>query len=76
MNTNTTTVVEDHSSFITVTQGMSGYFAVLMWWNDKDFPGEGFWEPYNTGIGRYATKEEAQEEAKFWAEDEELRYIP
>lgn len=57
--------------FITTTHAISGYFAVCIWWNtDMD----GFWEPWNTGIGRYATKEEAVTEAKQWAKAEELEY--
>lgn len=57
----------------------SGWAAVHYWWNDKeDFlkPGQGFWEPYNTGIGRYATQAEADEEAKSWAENEGIRHRP
>ena len=56
---------------ISVTQGLSGYFAVMYWWNPEGFP-----EPYNTGFGRYATVEEAREEAKQWAKDEGIRYEP
>lgn len=61
--------------FITVTEGMSGFFAVHMWYNteDEDF---GFWEPYDTGMGRYATREEAEVEARKWAEDMEMEYRP
>jgi hypothetical protein len=62
---------EDHTSFVTVTYGMRGYFAVLMWWNDQD--GDGFWEPWQTGIGSYKTAERAWIEARQWAEAEELR---
>lgn len=57
--------------WITTTSGMSGYFAVEMWMNNEDatciFP-----EPYETGIGRYATKAEAENEARSWAAMEEL----
>jgi hypothetical protein len=49
---------------ISVTSGMSGYFAV-MWDNDGAI---------QTGIGRYATAEEAAVEAREWAEAEELEY--
>lgn len=69
---------EDKSSYITVTSGGNGYFAVQMWWNPKE-PGcgnkEGFWEPWQTGIGRYKKQEQAIIEAKQWAEAEELRYV-
>ena len=44
---------------ISVTRGMSGHFAVHYWWNPEH---GGFPEPYNTGIGRYATREEAIED--------------
>lgn len=72
----TSKLEEDHSPFITVTHGMSGYFAVHMWWNNTGEGGlPGFWEPYNTGIGRYRTKEEAAVEAKEWAEAEGTRYV-
>lgn len=56
-------------SFISVSQGMSGHFAVLMAWNK-----EGFYEPWNTGFGRYSTREEAAREAREWAEAEGLEY--
>jgi hypothetical protein len=59
----------DH--WITTTSGMSGYFAVQMWLNNEDttcvFP-----EPYDTGFGRYATKAEAENEARLWAENENI----
>jgi hypothetical protein len=60
------------TGFITVTNGMSGYFAVHMWWN-KEL--NGFWEPYQTGIGRYATRAQAELEAKHWAKNEEMPYV-
>ena len=52
--------------FITVTEGMSGFFAVHMWLNEEEDFGP-FWEPYDTGYGRYNTREEAEVEAKAWA---------
>ena len=61
--------MSDHPSFISVTQGMSGYFAVLMSWSR-----DGFYEPWNTGFGRYSTREDAIREAREWAEAEELEY--
>lgn len=51
--------------FVTTTHGMSGYFAVLFWLNEEDFGP--FWEPYESGYGRYETQEEAVLEAKQWA---------
>lgn len=65
--------MNDHPTFITVTQGMSGYFAVMMSWNSEC---DGFYEPWTTGFGRYEKKEDAIEEAEFWAKDEGLEYQP
>jgi hypothetical protein len=61
-----------HEPYITVTQGMSGYFAVLLWWNPDM---GGFYEPWDTGIGRYGSREEAAVEGRQWAEAEELRFL-
>lgn len=58
------------TSYITITSGMSGHFAVEVWWNP-----EGFWEPYQTGYGRYATEEEADTEARAWADSDEIPYL-
>lgn len=59
--------------FITTTQGMSGFFAVMYWWNPDM---GGFWEPYETGFGRYSDEARAIEEAETWAENEQLDYQP
>lgn len=58
--------------FVTVTKGMAGHFAVMFWWN-KDMGG--FWEPWDTGIGRYRTEDEARVEAIQWAGDEGIPYL-
>lgn len=55
---------------ISVTNGMSGYFAVMYWWNPED---GGFPEPYETGFGHYATYAEAAAEAREWAASENIR---
>jgi hypothetical protein len=59
---------------ITITQGMSGYFAVMYRWNNED---GGFPEAYETGFGRYPItpkgEADAIEEASCWAQDEEIR---
>lgn len=57
--------------FVSVTRGMSGHFAVIYWWNQEQ---GGFWEPWDTGIGRYATEAEAREEAAELA-CEEIPYL-
>jgi hypothetical protein len=68
---------EDYSNFITVTKGQL-WFAVMFWWNIKeDFlaPGDGFWEPWTTGMGRYSTQAEAISAAQAWASAEGVRYV-
>lgn len=61
-----------HATHITITQGMSGYFAVMVWWNPDM---GGFWEPYDTGTGRYSTAADAEPEAMQWARDEGIKYV-
>ena len=60
-------------NFITVTEGMSGFFAVHMWLNEEDDFGP-FWEPYDTGYGRYATRDGAEVEALEWAHQTGMEY--
>lgn len=57
--------------YITIMHGTSGFFACHVWLNEED-EDEPFWEPYESGIGRYATREEAEVEARQWAEDMEM----
>ncbi len=57
---------------VTITKGMSGHFAVIVWWNPDM---GGFWEPWDTGIGRYATEAEAYGEAEFIAKEEGLPLV-
>ena len=59
--------------FITVTQGMSGFFAVHMWLNEEDLEAP-FWEPYQRSFRTHPTREEAIVEAKQWAKDCEYAY--
>lgn len=61
----------DKERYVTVTFGGAGYFAVLMWFN-PDLGG--FWEPWQTGIGRYGIYDLAVKEAKEWAEAENIKY--
>jgi hypothetical protein len=58
----------DQKPYITVTRGMAGYFAVMITYED------GFPEPWETGAGRYATEEEAVQEAVGWARDEDMPF--
>lgn len=60
--------------WIGVTRGMSGHFAVEYWMNGKDLAPDIFPEPYQTGVGRYLSIEEAKSEALYWAEAEDLPY--
>jgi hypothetical protein len=62
---------EVHKPYITVYESMGGWKAVEMWWNPEM---GGFWEPWQTGICAYPTKEQAQVDAEDWAEAEELEY--
>jgi len=64
------------NSVMTVQLLGSGWAAVQMWLNKEDIPGEEFWEPWNTGFGRYATRDEALVEAEAWAKDEGLEMRP
>jgi hypothetical protein len=61
----------EHPPYVTVTYGMRGWFAVLLTWNDEH---GGFYEPFNTGPGSYKTSEDAQKEARLWAEAEGLEF--
>lgn len=54
--------------YVSVTQGMRGYFAVLI---DET---NGFPEPVQTGIGSYASFKEAKIEAQEWARIEGIEY--
>jgi hypothetical protein len=67
--------VKPGQKFMTVQKLGSGWAAVLMWLNNEDYPGETFFEPWETGIGRYATREEALLEAREWAYDETLALV-
>lgn len=58
--------------WVGVTQGMSGHFAVICWLNPGDTEMGPFVEPWDTGIGRYATREEALEEAAHLAQEMQL----
>jgi hypothetical protein len=61
---------KDH--WITVTSGMSGWFAVEMWMNDEEPKLGAFPEPWDTGLGRYRTEDEARVEAICWAHEQQM----
>jgi hypothetical protein len=63
---------ETHPDYVTVTQGISGWFAVYVsWTKDGD---SGFYEPYHSGFGRYKHREDAETEAQEWAKSEGIEY--
>lgn len=64
----------DTSPYITTTKGGAGWFAVCMWWNTERPDLGGFWEPWQSGSGRYRTEEEADTEGRGWAEAEGLKF--
>ena len=57
------------NSYVTVYKPIAGWKAVLMT-TDKD----GFEEPWTTSPFAFATKQEAIDYAKGWAEAEEIEY--
>ena len=66
-------MAEKPKNFITITQGMGGiWFAVMYWWNPDM---GGFWEPWDTGFGRYVDKSRAIEEGQLWADNEGLEFV-
>jgi hypothetical protein len=73
-------VISKPAPYVTITSGMRGYFAVLMWWNDEGDDGvklpagQGFWEPWQSGIGSYRNEAGAILEARQWAQAEGLEY--
>lgn len=70
------TTETDRKPFITCNYepAMSGHFATLYAWTQED--DYGFWEPYETGFGRYATLDEAEAEGRRWAEETGVRFLP
>lgn len=58
--------------FVTVTEAMSGHLAVIIWWNPEM---GGFWEPWDTGIGRHLTEDDARVEAIDLAAKEGIPYL-
>lgn len=57
--------------YISVTSGMSGYFAVMIWWNPEM---GGFEEPWDTGILRTRRSDMVVQEAKQWAKEEDIDF--
>jgi hypothetical protein len=67
-------LVSSTRPYVTVTQGLRGHFAVLMYWNDEDAhgTGPGFWDVFQSGIGSYNDRAGAAREAREWADAEGL----
>ena len=61
---------DEHPPFISITEGVRGYFACLVAWDEEC----GCYFPCESGIGSYATAAEAIPEAKSWAESCDLRF--
>jgi hypothetical protein len=64
---------DDKKPYVTTTNSITGWMAVLLTWNAEEPAG---YEPAQTGVGKYATKEEAEIEAKEWARDEGVEFRP
>jgi len=62
---------QKHKPYVTVTEGGAGFFATLVWWNPDM---GGFYEPYETGVGRYRSEREAIPEALEWADAEGVEF--
>lgn len=65
--------MKGHQKYITTTHGLSGHFAIMVWFNPAL---GGFSEPYDTGLGRYPSKAEAVLEGVAWAKMEGLELRP
>ena len=63
----------EHPDYVSVTHGMSGYFAVhLRWYNEFS----GYYDVEQSGHGRYSTKEEAEAEGREWAKAMGVEFRP
>lgn len=62
--------MENKESYVTVTHGMRGYFAVLRSWYEEDQ----MWDNTCTSSFSFKTREEAVVDAKDWATAEEIKY--
>lgn len=58
--------------YVTVTYGMAGWFALIVWWNDEG--PHGFWEPWDTPYERHRDREDAVAQARELAEQEGLEF--
>lgn len=64
----------EHPDIVTVTEGMRGWFSVHLKWSvEKDIGG--FYEPEQSSPSSHATREEALEEAEWWAKDLGVKFV-
>lgn len=66
----------EHEPYVTVTNGIRGFYAVLVvWWCDEDDDSlPGFYDAHATGFGSYATEQAAVPEAVAWAQSEGVTF--
>jgi len=55
--------------YITTSKGMRGHYSLMV-----EVDAKGFAEPHVSGEMSYSTKEEAEQDAREWAEAEGLEY--
>lgn len=63
------------SRFITTEKLGSGWAAMEYWVNTEEPELGPFWEPYDSGTGRYQSRGPAEFEAKQMAVDKNLPYV-
>jgi hypothetical protein len=64
---------DPHPDKIVIMNSVSGWFAVhITWANELG----GFYEPYQSGVGKYATKDDPEliKEATSWAQSESIAF--
>ena len=63
--------MNEKRDYITISRGMSGYYAIHIWWNP-----EGFCEPWNAGGTSYNNPKLAINEGRDWADSLGLEFRP
>jgi hypothetical protein len=63
-------------SYVTTYESVGGFKAVQIWLHPAEDGLPAFWEPYETGLGAYASHEAAEVEAREWAASEGLDFVP
>ena len=62
--------MSENKPYITVYKPIAGWKAILLMWSEDI----AMYEPYQTGMCGYGTKEKAIVEAKDWAKAEGIEY--